>query len=208
MSKSKVNGNDLLNDGKHTYLNEHFKDLDLAGKEIILKEFENCSFLGCNFSETIFNKCKFYECTFTRCNLSIAKVKSCSFFATVFDESKVIGINWTTATWSNLKLSSPISFNKCILNDSSFVGLCLKEIAIVECKAHEVDFREADCEKANLTFTDFTNSLFNKTNLSQADFTEATNYQINLFFNEIKKAKFSLPEATNLLRCLDIEIVD
>ncbi|MFI4937981.1 MAG: pentapeptide repeat-containing protein [Candidatus Berkiellales bacterium] len=208
MSTNKVNDNDLLKEGKHNYLNEHFKDLDLSGKEIIFKVFENCIFLGCNFCETIFNKCKFYECTFTRCNLSVAKVTNCSFFDTVFDESKVIGINWTTAAWSRLKLSSPISFNKCVLNDSSFIGLCLKEIAIVECKAHDVDFREADCEKANFTYTDFTHSLFNKTNLSEADFTEATNYQINLFHNETKKAKFTMPEATNLLRCLDIEIVD
>src|SRR5580704_16799296 len=116
--KQKVNSKDLLKEGKLDFLNEHFKDLELSGKEILLKDFESCSFLGCNFSETTFNKCQFYECTFTRCNLSNAKVKSCSFFDTFFDESKVIGINWTIATWPRLKLSSPLSFNKCILNDS------------------------------------------------------------------------------------------
>ena len=79
---------------------------------------------------------------------------------------------------------------------------------MIECCAHEVDFREADCTKADFSFTDFQNSLFNKTNLTQANFTEAINYNINIFFNQLKKAKFSLPEAQNLLRSLEIELVE
>jgi uncharacterized protein YjbI with pentapeptide repeats len=77
-----------------------------------------------------------------------------------------------------------------------------------ECKAHDVDFREADCTQANFTFTDFYHSLFNKTILKEADFSDSSNYSINVFFNDIKKAKFTLPEAVNLLQSLEIELGD
>lgn len=88
------------------------------------------------------------------------------------------------------------------------MGLYLREIIMTECKAHEVDFREANCMEGNFSHTDFTGSLFNHTNLHKADFSEASNYDINVLLNEVKKAKFSLPEAVNLLKGFDIELLD
>ena len=41
----------------------------------------------------------------------------------------------------------------------------------------------------------------------KADFTDATNYQIDIFTNKITGAKFSLPDAVNLLESLRIELV-
>lgn len=197
-----------LNDTQPFYQNQHFKDIHLSKEKIDQKEFDNCTFSGCNFTETEFYKCKFYECKFINCNLTMIKVKNCHFFDTTFENSKAIGINWTTAAWPNIKLSSPIRFYQCALNYSSFFGLCLREITMTECTATEVDFREADCTSANFTHTDFTKSLFGKTNLTKADFTDALNYNIDIFLNETKKAKFSFPEVMNLLRCLDIELID
>lgn len=43
--------------------------------------------------------------------------------------------------------------------------------------------------------------------LVSADFTEAINYSIDLQLNDIKKAKFSFPEAISLLEVYEIEIV-
>lgn len=197
-----------FNDNEDTYIDQIFKDINLSAKEIESKEFDNCQFEHCNFSETSLLNCKFYECKFTDCNLSMMQVKGCSFFDIIFENSKTIGINWTQASWPRIKLSSPFRFYKCAINHSSFFGLGLKEIVMVECNAKEVDFREADCTEANFTYTDFANSLFNKTNLTKANFTEALNYNIDIFYNDIKKAKFSMPEATNLLNCLDIELID
>lgn len=192
--------------GLQLYINQHFKDIDLVGHKIESTEFDNCVFTSCNFSEVEFIKCKFTECSFKACNLSNMKVDRCSFFDIIFEECKLIGVNWTQATWPSIKLSCPFKFYQCILNDSSFLGLSLREIVMIECKAHDVDFREADCLDADFTYTDFTNSLFNKTNLYHADFSESTNYNINVLLNEIKKAKFTLPDAINLLNCLDIEL--
>jgi len=195
-------------DGQNVYIQQNFKNINLAQARLNSKEFDNCIFKDCNFSETIFQNCKFYECEFTGCNLSLIKIKACNFFDVVFEDCKLIGINWTEATWPKVKLSSPFKFYKCSLNYASFFGLSMKEMIMTECSAKEVNFREADCTEANFSYTDFSGSLFNHTLLIRADFSEATNYDINVFENEVKKAKFSLPEAIRLLNYLDIEIVE
>lgn len=193
-------------DDKKQFYDEQFKELTLSSLEG--KVFENCEFISCNFTDASLLNCKFNECAFKNCNLSNATVTKSSFFDVVFESSKMIGINWTKAAWPTIKVACPLKFYQCILSDSSFMGLCLKEAVMVECKAHDVDFRECDCMEADFSYTDFSNSLFNKTNLTKADFRESTNYNINVFHNEIKNAQFSMPEVVNLLNCFEIEIAD
>lgn len=191
-----------------THIEQTFKELDLSKQELIQKEFDGCTFINCSFSGTKFNKCRFYDCKFINCNLSLISVKNCTFIDTVFESCKIIGVNWTQAAWPQIKLCAPLQFFKCTINDSSFLGLYLKEIAIVECTAHDVDFREADLTQADFNQTDLSKSLFVKTNLTKANFSYASNYSINVFVNEIKKAKFMLPEAANLLYGLGIELAE
>lgn len=88
------------------------------------------------------------------------------------------------------------------------MSLSLREMSMIDCKAHDVDFRDADLTQADFSQSDFTNSLFNQTLLAEANFTDAINYNINVFENNVKRAKFSLPEAMSLLQYLDIELVD
>ncbi len=198
-----------LNNLEHnSYFDKTFSEMDCAEKAIEGKVFEQCHFISCNFSQSTFEKCKFNECTFKNCNLSNIKIPKSHFYDVSFEGSKLIGVNWTKANWPSIKVNCSLKFYQCILSDSSFMGLCLRELEMIECKAHDVDFREADCLEADFSFTDFSNSLFNRTELSKANFADSTNYNINVFHNNIKKAKFNLPEAVNLLHCLEIEIVD
>ncbi len=192
--------------------NEYFSitldSLDAAGESFTEVVFENCIFQQCNFSDARFYKCKFVGCVFTASNLSNIKVDYSKFFDTGFKESKLVGVDWTKADWPRFNFTAPISFNECILNDSSFFGLELSELVLEHCKAHDVDFRSGTFTKAKFSYSDFTNSLFMKTNLREADFSEAENYDIDIFNNEIKAARFSRYEAVRLLNSLDIELVD
>ncbi|WP_101758679.1 pentapeptide repeat-containing protein [Oceanicoccus sp. KOV_DT_Chl] len=190
------------------YWSKTFTDLDLSGVQLSGKEFDGCTFKGCNFSDATFNKCKFVDCEFSHCNLSVINIAYSKFSDVIFDECKVIGVNWSNAAWSSLSLSAPIKFHQCIINDSSFYGLSLTEIVIEQCRAINVDFREGDFSDANFSYTDFSGSLFHKTNLSRADFSEATDYDIDIYNNIIKGAKFCRLEAVRLLDSLEVELVD
>lgn len=193
---------------KNEYWSEVFEGIDVSNTELNSIEFEGCTFHKCDFSEATFNRCKFIDCEFQHCNLSLLRLDYSVFSDVVFIDSKIIGVDWTKVTWPKLSFKSPISFQRCLLNDSSFYGLTLGELLIENCKANGVDFREADLNQAQFIDTELTHSFFAQTNLRGADFSGATNYTIDIYNNNIKQAKFSRYEAIGLLESLDIELVD
>ncbi|MFV1984813.1 MAG: pentapeptide repeat-containing protein [Thiohalomonadales bacterium] len=197
-----------IKDDVDEFTSEEFKCLNLTCKDLSDKVFDSCIFKDCDFNEAVLDRSKFIDCHFIQCNLSLIKIEQSKFLDVFFEECKVIGVDWTSASWSNYTLSSPIKFYKSIINDSSFFGLRLEEIELEECKAHDVDFREGNFSEANFSYSDFTNCLFNKTNLTGVNFVEAINYNIDVYFNEITRAKFTRFEAIRLLDSLDVELVD
>ena len=184
-----------------------FERISLKEGAVSLKRFYGCVFKGCDFTGTAFTACKFADCKFQSCNLSLIKVTGSSFSNADFKDSKLVGVNWTAASWPRITLSSPLKFVNCVINDSSFLGLSLRDARVAKCLAKGADFREADLSRADLTHTDFKDSLFGKTNLTGADLSQARNYAIRVSDNQVKDAKFSMPEAMALLYCLDIRII-
>jgi uncharacterized protein YjbI with pentapeptide repeats len=190
------------------FLERQFAGIDLARGTLSGKTFEGCTFTACDFSELTLSQCKFVECEFKACNLSLLKVQSSRFRSVVLEECKALGINWTSADWPRFSSLAQLKFHRCILNDSSFFGLILAECIFDSCKARDVDFREANLTDARCSSTDFGGALFGKTNLSGADFSDAIDYDIDIFDNRIKGAKFSRSEAVRLLRSLEIVLID
>ncbi len=195
-------------ENQQQYFEQSFKHLYLQDFVCIGTEFEECTFVDCNFSSATFENCNFINCSFSRCQLSLISVLYTRLFAVGFLECKLVGIDWTRATWSAYHKDFEISFRQCILNDSSFFGLTLQGLVLDECRVHDVDFREGDFSQAVMTYSDFTHSLFMRTNLQSANFTEATQYSINVLENKLQGAKFSKFEAVYLLESLGIELVD
>ena len=147
-------------------------------------------------------------CTFQQCDLSLIHVDHSAFNEARFEDCKIAGVDWTQARWGTIIGVEPLNFFRSTLNYSTFIGLKLKQIRIVDCTALDVDFTDAALVKAVCTGTDFSESRFMRTDLTEADFTGASNYAINPTANTLKKTKFALPEAVNLLYSLDIVLVD
>jgi fluoroquinolone resistance protein len=185
-----------------------FEKLDLEAAELADLSFYDCRFEKCNFSNAKIARCRFDNCSFSGCNLSLAMIRGSSFREAVFSSSKLVGIDWTLARWPSVSLSGQLRFEECLLDSSSFFGLYLQEVKMEACQARDVDFTEADCSHASFIQTDFTGATFHQSKLVKADFSDATNYVIDVRTNRISGARFSLPDAVNLLRSLDIEIVD
>jgi len=191
------------------YNSQDFKKVALKNDRICLKTFNSCTFNKCVFNETVFQDCRFRDCSFLGCDLSLVRLKDCSFANTRFEDSQVIGVNWTETSWGNSKIIfKPVDFFGCVINHSTFMGLNLKKVIISKCIAREVSFEEANLTQANCRFSDFMNSRFIHANLTEADFTGARNYTIAPGMNTLKKTAFSLPEAMSLLYNLDIRLTD
>lgn len=85
-----------------------------------------------------------------------------------------------------------------------FQGLNLTGARFINCSLKESDFYECNLSKSHFSKSLLSEANFNKANLSQADFRGAQDYFIDLRETNVKKAKFSLPEAIDLLKALDI----
>jgi fluoroquinolone resistance protein len=190
------------------YSDQVFKDVRLEQIRLVSSEFYDCTFVRCSFAKSILLDCRFASCSFHACDLSLVQVPNSAFSATRFEDSKVIGVNWTRADWSATRLHRPLGFFECAISHSTFIGLSLRQIQIRDCVAVDVDFRESDLSQADLTGTDLSESLFSNTNLTEADLRRAHNYHIDPKQNTLEQAKFSLPEAISLLYSLGVILTD
>lgn len=191
------------------YDDQVFNTQQLDHIHINASEFFDCVFRDCSFVESVFHQCRFINCTFSSCDLSLIQVPESSFSGVIFADSKCVGINWAQAAWPETgQLGNPIRFKKCALNHSTFIGLSLVGIQIIDCVAIDVDFRESDLSQVDFSGTDLSESQFSNTDLSGANLSQARNYLINPSNNTLKDAKFSLPEAMSLLYSMDIDLSD
>jgi fluoroquinolone resistance protein len=186
---------------EENYYEQTFVKLSLNGEVLRAKTFEECVFEDCRFLNCSFEKSRFLNCRFNGCVISAVNVLNCRFIQPVFRKCKVIGIDWT----KTMLIREPEFYN-CQIDLSNFRMLKIPKTKIINCEAKEVEFTETDFTGAVFTGTNFAESRFFKTNLSGADFRGASNYNIDITNNTIKKAKFAHPEAVSLLNNLDITI--
>ncbi len=184
---------------KDAYSQETFSRLVITEATIELKVFDECEFIDCLLIGCKFEKCRFLSCKFEKCDLSNIIPMNSEFREVKFTNCKTIGIDWTRA--SKIK---ELDFTECLINYSNFRLLKLPKIVIKKCEVKEVDFIETDLKDSSFSGSNFENSVFFKTDLSGVDFTHATNYNIDVNNNTLKKTRFSLPEALSLLNNLDI----
>ena len=184
-----------------------FTGISMEQGRISRRVFESCEFESCDFTEAFFEACTFKDCRFRKCQLTAMNIQNSQFSDVQFYESKILGVDWTKAYWRGLELGAPLMFKECMVNASSFYGLKLAGIVFEDCRAHDLDFREATLSRARFSGTDLSNSVFMNTNLTGADFNGASNYDIDVKSNTIKNAIFCRYEAVSLLTSLGIKLV-
>lgn len=199
---------DIINDATTEYYQKKFNGLKFTDAHLYANVFEECEFVNCSFNGAHFHRCKFVDCTFRNSDLSNLRVDSSRFLAVLYDECKIIGVDWTKAEWSRFVVPGQLIFKKSILNDSSFFGLKLPGMIMEECKVWAADFRGGDFSKSDFSYSDFTESMFGNTNLNGVDFRESMNYGIDIRDNHLKGTKFTRLEAIHLLEGFGFELFD
>ena len=177
------------------------KFIEYNDKKLNSIHFDNCTFVKCNFSKSIFNNCKFIECSFVDCDLSLSTLKSCTFNDVSFKNSRLIGISW-----SNCEEPFSVSFDSCNISQNSFHLLNLRQIKFINSLIKDTGFEQCDLESALFDDCDLELTSFINNNLKKANFETSKNYLIDPKQNTIEKAQFSLPEALSFLTLLPIKI--
>ena len=165
-------------------------------------EYDNCTFINCDFSESYLSNISFLECEFIDCNLSMVKTKGTTLKDVVFNNCKLVGFPFHDC---NAFLLS-ITFDGCQLNLSSFFNLKLNLTSFKSCKLEQVDFTNTDLRESKFIECNLYQTIFDNTNLEKVDFTTSYNLTINPETNRIKNACFSKENALGLLSNYQINI--
>lgn len=171
------------------------------GCEFLECEFENCTFEECTVQNCRFTDCKFYHCTIISLSAKHTEVKRAEF-----DKCNLIGVHWNELLPAG-RICEPIhKLKNCCFKYSSFVDMNFKRFdfsgnSILESAFETCDLTESSFQDCRLNATQFI-----KNDLRGANFRGAAGYQIDIITNKISDAKFSFPEAINLLNGLGIMI--
>jgi fluoroquinolone resistance protein len=163
--------------------------------------FEDCQFIGINFSDFNFKSVSFTDCQFKNCNLANQDLTNVVFRSVQFESCNLIGINFCILQ----RLDTP-EFLNCKMNFSSFQQLKLKKIKLINCQALDVDFSGCDLSESVFTSSMMAGSNFNGASLINADFRLAKDYLFDLRVAKVKGLKLSMPEALSLIQVLDVSV--
>ena len=179
-----------------------FEAIDYSEKKSEQHEFDDCSFVNCNFSKSDLRGVEFLDCRFTGCNLSLALVDDTGIKNIEFKDCKLMGIDFSKC--NDFLFSA--SFENCQLDYCSFYKKKMKKVNFSKSSLKHVDFTETDLSLAVLNECDLADAIFVQTILEKTDFRTARNYAFDPEVNKVKKARFSMPEVVGLLSKYNIDI--
>ena len=181
---------------------KEFKNIDFKIDLLLEVEFENCTFINCNFSGIDLSDVIFYESEFLDCDLSNVKLLNTAFQEVSFKNCKLLGLRFDECKPFLLAFS----FDSCTLNYSSFYQLKIPKTSFKRSTLLEVDFTEADLQYSNFHTCDLSAALFENTILENADFRDSRNFNIHPEANYIRNAKFSADSLLGLLFKYEIHV--
>ena len=186
--------------------NQEYRRLDLQGESLEDSRFVECRFSHCRFQNLELSHCSFYDCTFEDCTALGVSFRYTDAKNNRFVRCSLLGVNWTELQKSGNAFLPFLSFEACTLKHNVFFHQRLKRMDFSFCDLGGSFFDECDLTESRFTGANLKGTLFSNNNLTGADFREAKDYAISLENNKLKKARFSFPDALNLLTALGIVI--
>ncbi len=194
---------------KKEYAGEEFSGLRLeeGGFHGIL--FEDCLFADCRFQGLSLHACQFTGCHFARCRLGGLQFDNVQAMGNSFEDCAVLGLDWSALLdprKQDLGFLPFDSFARCTLHHCVFFHLDLRKFSFAGCDLSGSFFEGCKLNGAAFPGCLLRGTAFSHNDLSDADFREASEYGFSIEGNQVKGAKFSMPEAVNLLYGLGLEI--
>lgn len=179
----------------HLHQDKTFEKISVIGQSILDREFENCIFKLCDFSEANLAGTRFTDCTFIGCNLSNVKLNKVRLATVKFSDCKMLGIVFSDTD----DFSFSVTFEKCILDYSSFMNKKMQNSKFINTSIKDSNFANANLSKSLFNNCNLEGTLFNGSNLTEVNFSNAYGFSIDPELNKINKATFSMQGAITLL---------
>ena len=188
---------------------ESFAGLRLEDGDVNGVLFEDCLFSDCRVQGVKLKNCRFTGCHFEDCRVGGLKLDNVQAMGNSFEDCALFGVDWSALVdprKQDLGFLPFDSFTRCTLHHCVFFHLELRKFSFAGC-----DLSGSFFEGCKLAAADFSDCLlrgtgFSHNDLTGADFRTATEYSFSIEGSQMKGAKFSMPEAINLLYGLGLDI--
>lgn len=191
--------------GKKYYEAYDFEDLKLYGEVFDNMSFIDCTFRNCTFEDVKIINSSLIDCKFEKTSIINLKAEEYSEIQGLeFKKSRLFGINWKELTPDGAFVDPIDIIKNSSLKYNTFYNMKLKKIDLSDNEIIDSIFTECDLIEAKFKDCKLDNTEFLKSNLSKSDFRNSVGYQVDISSCKLKGAKFSFPEAMNLLNSLEI----
>ena len=195
----------LLMTGEY-FENEKFENLSITDKCFNECEFVDCQFVNCSIQNCKISRCTFSECRFVKCSIDRLESKDSEVRFIELESCCFTGIDWGALLPAG-RFSEPLTkIENCSLKYNTFSEMSLVNFVFTGSNIIGSLFAECKLSESCFNQCDLSRTEFYRCDLRKADFQGAKGYKIDVLNNQLKGAKFSYPEALNLLQCLDIVI--
>ncbi len=148
------------------------------------KDFERCTFIGCDFAEASFLGVAFIDCVFKDCNFREAKINYVGFRDVHFTQCDFTGVNFAMCD----ALLFAFGFTECTLDYTKFYSLKMPATVFSSCSIVAADFMAADITGVRFDNCNLHKSVFIDTIANKTDFSTAYNFTLDPEKNKLKKA--------------------
>lgn len=188
---------------------ETFSGLRLEGAEVSGTLFEDCLFTDCRVQGLALRGCRFTGCHFEGCRVGGLQLDNVQAMGNSFEDCALLGLDWSALVDPRKQDLGFLPFDslaRCTLHHCVFFHLDLRKFSFAGCDLAGSFFE--DCKLSGADFSDclLRDAAFSHNDLSGADFRSATEYSFSIEGNQMKDARFSMPEAINLLYGLGLRI--
>ena len=186
--------------------NEQFTNLNIAEETINDREYVDCRFENCAFEALTLVHCRFTDCVFINCTINDIKTKSSEVKFAQLHNCSIRGVNWGLLMPTG-GFGEPIDkLENCSLKYNHFMRMNFRRFNWTGSSITGTTFAECNLQESNFSGCDLTDSEFFRCNLEKADFRDSKDYRIDVPGCQMKNARFSMPEAVNLLYSLGIKV--
>lgn len=186
---------------------ERFERLTFTEETFYDCDFSDCTFIDCTFESCKLDHSVFTECQFVRCTITGLKTTMSRAKFTDFEDCALHNIEWMSLQGDGA-FADPIDHVKnCRLKYNTFTEMNLKKFRFAGNVIQRSMFAKCDLAGADFARCDLQDTEFFQCDMRKADFTDAIGYKVDILGSKLQDAKFSLPEAVNLLSDLHIKLV-
>ncbi len=188
------------------YESETFCKLSLMEETFSGLTLVDCTFTDCTFEHCLLTRCTLTECRFINCRISEITSEYSQVKFLSLDNCSLTSVNWGLLLPSG-GFGDPLEkLGGCRLKYNFFTGMDLRSFLFAGSSFSGCMFSECNLTEGNFQGCELIETEFFRCNLSGADFRQAQGYKVDVPSCVMKDARFSLPEASNLLYSLGIQL--